>query len=288
MDNRFNKVFPSFDPINSEFQSGNRIIDNFSNCVSFHLFSKCNNHTFKKCIQQLNTLAIESSNPLTNALVITDTSIKNDVAVSIAHIDIHNKPMVKTLHYTINVTTSEAEFFAIRCGIIQAVCSHEISKIIIVTDSIHAAKKIFNLSSHTLQKQAALILKNLREFFNRHYENVIKFWECSSKSNWKLHKVVDIEVKSFNLTPLMPNKNSWDFSRKSECNDIINKWKMTFQVSDLKGNNFLDLVDSDDNILEPIYSKGGTWLQHFSHSNTLCARATRAITNHAPIGEYWL
>ena len=26
----------------------------------------------------------------------------------------------------------------------------------------------------------------------------------------------------------------------------------------------------------------------FSHSNSLCARATRAIMNHAPIGEYRL
>ena len=50
MDNRFNKVFPSFDPINPEFQPSNRIIDNFSNCISFHLFSKYNNHTFEKCI----------------------------------------------------------------------------------------------------------------------------------------------------------------------------------------------------------------------------------------------
>ena len=33
-----------------------------------------------------------------------------------------------------------------------------------------------------------------------------------------------------------------------------------FQVSDLKGRNFMDLVDSDNNVLEPAYSKSGTWL----------------------------
>jgi len=171
---------------------------------------------------------------------------------------------------------------------IKPVLSHETSRIIIVTDSIHAAKKIFDPSSHMLQKQAALILKDLREFFNRHHENIIEFWECPSKSNWKLHKVVDSEMKSFNFAPLLPNKNSWDFSKKLECDNIIKKWKMTFQASDLKGRNFLDLVDGDNNILEPTYSKDGTWLQHFGHSNTLCAKATRAITNHAPIGEYQL
>jgi len=63
---------------------------------------------------------------------------------------------------------------------------------------------------------------------------------------------------------------------------------MTFQVSDLKGKSFLDLVDRDNNILEPFCCKGGTWLQFFSHSNTLCTRATRAITNHALIEEFRL
>jgi len=31
---------------------------------------------------------------------------------------------------------------------------------------------------------------------------------------------------------------------------------MTFQASDLKGRYFLKLVDSDNDILEPLYSKG--------------------------------
>ena len=176
----------------------------------------------------------------------------------IAYIHIHNKPMVKTFHHTINVMSFEAEFFTIRCGIIQAICSHEIFKIIVVMDSIHAENKIFNLSLHMLQKQAALILKDLREFFNHHHENIIEFWECPSKSNWKLHKVVDTETKLFNLTSLMPNKNFWDFSRKLECDDIINKWKIMFQVSDIKENKFLDLVNSNNNILELTYSKGST------------------------------
>jgi len=40
MDNHFNEVFPLFDPLNPEFSPGNRIIDIFSSCFSFHLFSK--------------------------------------------------------------------------------------------------------------------------------------------------------------------------------------------------------------------------------------------------------
>jgi len=220
--------------------------------------------------------------------VVTDASVKNNIASSIAHIHVHNKLIVKILHHAINITSTEVEFFAIRCSINQVLYLQNISKIIVVTNSIHVAKKIFDTSSDPLQKQAALILNDLRDFFNRHHENTIKFWECPSKCKWNLHKYVNIESKSFNLTLLFPNKNSWDFSKKYKCDDIISNWKMTFQASDLKGNNFLDLVNSNDKILEPRYSKGGTWLQYVGHSNMLCARATRVITNHAPISEYCL
>ena len=63
---------------------------------------------------------------------------------------------------------------------------------------------------------------------------------------------------------------------------------MMFQASDGKGRQFLNLVDDNLNIIKPMYTKGEPWLQVFGHSNSLCAHATRAITNHAPIGEYCL
>jgi len=63
---------------------------------------------------------------------------------------------------------------------------------------------------------------------------------------------------------------------------------MTFQVLDLKGNQFLDLLDDNNNTIELFYIKKGLWLKMFGHSNLLYARATRAITNYAPTGEYRL
>ena len=63
---------------------------------------------------------------------------------------------------------------------------------------------------------------------------------------------------------------------------------MTFQASNGKGNQFLDLLDDDFNTIKPSYMKGGPWLQAFGHSNSICAHMMRAITNHAPIREYRL
>ena len=95
-------------------------------------------------------------------------------------------------------------------------------------------------------------------------------------------------MKAFNPTLAYPCKTSWDYNKKSECDDISNIWKMTFQASDGKGKQFLDLLDDNSNTIEPSYVKGGPWLQAFGQSNSLCMCMMRAITNHAPIGEYRL
>ena len=79
-----------------------------------------------------------------------------------------------------------------------------------------------------------------------------------------------------------------NFCKKSESNDIVNIWKIMFQASNLKENHFLDLLDDDYNIIELSYTKGGSLLKTFGHSNLLYVCTTRAITNHAPTGEYRL
>jgi len=131
------------------------------------------------------------------------------------------------------------------------------------------------------------VAKDLRTFFNKNQLNTIEFWDCPSDAKWPHHMEVDKETKCFNPTPLFPTKESWDFSKKAESDDIIKTWQMTFQALDAKGTHFLELLDNDLNIIEPTYTKGGSWINHFGSSNSL-SRAIRAITNHASIGEYQL
>jgi len=97
-----------------------------------------------------------------------DASVKNNVTSSIIYVYVHNKPIIKTLHHVSNIMSTEAKFFAIRCGINQATHLHSISKIIVVMNSIHVAKKIFNPLSYPFQKHVVFILKDLREFFSHH------------------------------------------------------------------------------------------------------------------------
>ena len=161
MNNCFNEVFPSFDSFNPEFSPSNRIIDTFSNHFSFHLFNKCISQNIKSHIQQLYKLAFKSSDSPSFVLIVTDANIKNNIATSISHIHICNKSIMKTLHHTLNIMSTEAELFTIRCSINQVANNNNISKIIVVMDSIHVAKKNFGSSNHFFQKYSVSILKDL-------------------------------------------------------------------------------------------------------------------------------
>jgi len=158
----------------------------------------------------------------------------------------------------------------------------------VITDSIHATRLIFNSFIHSSQVHSATISKELRRFFIVNNNNSIEFWECPSHCDWPLFKSINKDTKCLHQTPLLLCKSSWDFSRKREYEDIICNWKMIFQASDQKGRQFLELVDSNNNLIKMSYTNGGLWLKLIGHSNSLCTRAIRAITNHTPTGEYRL
>ena len=210
-------------------------------------------------------MVIELSLSPSTAIVITDASIKNNIAISILHMHIANSSLIKTLYHVVFATSTEAKFFAIRYGISQASNKKYISKIIIITGSIYATKKILDLSSYSFQASTVAILSNLCQFFTNNQSNLIEFWECPSCLNWNLHKTVDKNSKAFNPLPVYSCKTSWDYSSKIECNDILNTWKITFQALDGKGRQFLNLLDDNFNIIEPSYAKGGLlWFNTWS------------------------
>jgi len=55
----------------------------------------------------------------------------------------------------------EAKLFAIRCGINQATQLQELNKIIIITNSIHSTKKIFDYLPHSHQVHSTAIFYKL-------------------------------------------------------------------------------------------------------------------------------
>jgi len=113
VDNKYNKFFPSFSFFNEEFKLGNHLIDLFSDCSSFYPHSSNN----KNHIRKLDNIALRALSNPSSTIIVSDASIMNHIATLISHIHSFNKPIIKTIHKAINVTTTAAELFTIQYGI---------------------------------------------------------------------------------------------------------------------------------------------------------------------------
>ena len=197
--NRLNGIFNSFNPFNSKFSLGNKLIDIFSSHFSFHVFDRKYAEVKKTHLHKLDKLILYVSvNPKTT-VVISDTNIKNQVAIFITHIYIHNTPVIKMIYHAINITFTKAKLFVIKCGLNQATQLTNIEYIVVIADSIHMVRKISDSSIHLYQVQMSSISKELGGFFRRYLHNSIKFWDCQSQDKWFLYNIVDKETKKFNL-----------------------------------------------------------------------------------------
>ena len=115
--NRLNGIFNPFNSFSSKFSLRNRIIDIFSSHFSFYIFDRKCAKVKKMHLHKLNELILYTSVDLKTAIVVSNVNIKNQVAISIAYIYIHDISVIKTIHYAINITSTEAKLFIIRCGL---------------------------------------------------------------------------------------------------------------------------------------------------------------------------
>ena len=109
VDNKHNKFFSLFSFFNKKFKPGNCLIDLFSNCFSFHSYSP----NVKEYIGKLDDKVFRASSNSFLVIVTSNASIKNHITTLISHIHSFNKPIIKTRHRAVNITTTEAKLFAI-------------------------------------------------------------------------------------------------------------------------------------------------------------------------------
>ena len=145
LNNKLFGVFLSFSFLYPEFNLGSRIVDIFLDQFSFNLANREKNN--KTYFQQLDKMTLQSSSSPHTAIIVTDVSIKKDIATFISHVHICDHSLTKMVYHAVFITSTEAELFAIRYGINQAYGKENIFKIIVITNFIHVAKKIFDSKS---------------------------------------------------------------------------------------------------------------------------------------------
>ena len=146
------------------------MIDTFSNQFYFLSVNQKDSDTLRTYHNRLNNIYEDSLNNQDTILVIMDASIKNNVATSVFYIWKDHNIIIKSIHYTMNVNSTEVELFAMKL--------QDVSKVVVITDAIPATKWIFNTSIYPYQLHFITILENLREFFNKNPNNSISFWDC--------------------------------------------------------------------------------------------------------------
>jgi len=171
-------------------------------------------------------------------------------------------------------------------GLTSAFENSEAQQILVITDSLKAGKKIISSSNQYLQKSIIPIAKKIQIFLSKDRCNAIHFWHCPNKLEWPRHTLVNKEAKSSHIPPTLPEKNSFLFSKKIECDLSLVSWQKSFKDSKKKGQLFLEFKDDNEKVIKPTYAKGGLWLTHIGIFNSVCARFTRIMLGHAPIGEY--
>ena len=115
--NCLNGISPIFDSLNSEFSPGSWLVNIFSSYFSFHQTNHRNKESKVVHIYKLDECVLNILSNSKSVIIVSDTSIKNNIATSIMHIYLLSNPIKKMIHHTVGITSTEAKLFTIRCGI---------------------------------------------------------------------------------------------------------------------------------------------------------------------------
>ena len=277
-----------FNPLDAETTLGCRLLDSFSEHISFH---SCNCSSLNNCnthLESLDCLCLEVSSFPSTLVVVTDISTispRNMQAVFVVHFWRSGHQVLSSKVPAGRTTASDAKLFVIRLGVSKAT-SMDIECIIFITDSLGSARRSVDPSVHSGQAHFLAVCSVLQSFFCSGFSYRIEFWDCPSTAEWSLHQIVHNNVTNTKVAAGLHLATFLDTLCSKSILLWLDTWRTAFNHSTVQGCHFLTLRDKNCKPLQPSYSKDGSWLVYFGQSVTVCTRITKAILNHAPIEEY--
>ena len=234
-----------FDPLHAEATPGCRLLDSFSDRISFH---PCNHSSLKDCkthLQSLDYLCLEASSSPSTYMVVTDASVissRRMQAVSAAYIWNLGQQMLSSKASPNRTTAPDTELFAIRLGIAKAT-SMAIEHIILITNSLGSARQAVDPSVHSGQVYSLAVCSALRSSFSQGYDYRIDFWDCSSKAKWSLHQLVHNDMTNTRISAGLHPATSIDFLHSKSVISCLDTWRTSFNHPTIQGRHFLSLRD---------------------------------------------
>jgi hypothetical protein len=159
---------------------------------------------------------------------------------------------------------------------------------LVFTDSMALARAVVDPSTHSGQSHSLAVIQALIPWLEADPLCKVQFWYVPSQSRWdnhgKVHKYVTSTTGKVVVTPA--TRATLNFCREKSSAQNLDCWDNMFNDPKYRGSDFLHLWGKEGKMPRPSSHKGGKWLQAFSSDVWLCARASWAILNHAPIGAY--
>ena len=203
-----------------------------------------------------------------------------------------------TRHAAGKVLASEAELYAIRSGVNVALRQPDVEKVVVFTDSMQQARRAVDPSVHAGQAHSLSIIRCLQPWLQESADHVIEFVYVPSKLGWGVHKKAHDCLKELPRIPGRRFEVSIGMAKQWLDKVTTETWQRVYWPHpEYKGRQFYELYTSaptgrnarrEATPLLPTLTKGGTWLPALANKSTaFVARFTRAVLNHAPIGEYY-
>jgi len=136
----------------------------------------------------------------------------------------------------------------IRLGVVKAT-SFDVKRIIIITDSLTAARRAVDASIHSGQAHSLAIVQALRGFFTNHPNRSIHFWDCPSKAQWSLYFLAHEDATSTKIAAGCHPATLLDALRSKSAAACLDAWKTSFTHPSSQGRHFLSLKGGIKNLL---------------------------------------
>jgi hypothetical protein len=278
-----------FEPLCPELAPGKQFMDRYSERVTF--FEKPWGMKPEDWTDTLDE-AVNRACQLTDhiSVFLDASSTKKDClqAASVAFIEHRGSELVRIKHPAGRATAPDAELFAIRLGLLRCLWLEDVKTILVFTDSVASACTVVDPATHSGQLHSLVVIRALIPWLEADSLRKVQFWYVPSQARWdnhgKVHKYVTSTTGKVTVTPA--TRATLNFCREKFSAQNLDRWDNMFNDPKYCSSNFLHLWGKEGKLPRPSSHKGGKWLQVFSSDVWLCARASWAILNHAPMGAY--
>jgi len=287
----FSEVSEEFSAVDAEASPGYRLLDQFPDRVTLDLKIPKTDDEIALRLTMAETIVgfAGGANGDRFAVVCCDGSLPTGQFQAVAAFGVLRNGDWTCLERTSlgRATALDAEIAAIHLGIGAALLDapEELEHVVLFSDSTEAIRLAFDPSVHTSQWRSLNLAARIRAWLGYDDRRKILLVHVSKKLDFWFHTHAHGIATSVREPLDHGERGTFGAIRNAADDRCSEEWVRLFQTSSYRGSQFLDLKRGKKR-LKPSDRKGGPWISAASSSNSLMARASHAITAHAPIGSY--